>query len=183
MRVFIAIEFSNELKEYLYRVQQDLKKSIEKGNFSNIDNFHITLKFIGEASQDKISSIKQVIEKTTSNVTPFTLRTDLIGFFPKGNKKTLWMGIIKEESLLQKLFQDLEGDLERIGIEKDRKPFSPHITLLREAILKEDFKILEQNTKLESREIPIEKISLMESIRINGRLTYIPLYVCTMSKL
>ena len=159
-----------------------MKKSIEKGNFSNIDNFHITLKFIGEASQNKISSIKQAIKKTASNLSPFNLRTDLIGFFPKANKKTLWMGIKKEDSLLPKLFQNLEAELEIIGIEKEKKPFSPHITLLREAILIEDFKMLEQNTKLESREIPIEKISLMERIRINGRLTYIPLYVCIMGK-
>lgn len=36
MRVFIAIEFSKEIKDYMYRIQQDLKASLEKGNFSNV---------------------------------------------------------------------------------------------------------------------------------------------------
>jgi RNA 2',3'-cyclic 3'-phosphodiesterase len=182
MRVFIAIEFSKEIKEYIYRVQQDIKISIEKGNFSNMENFHLTLKFIGELSQDKILSLKQAIEKTASSAVSFKLNTDTIGFFPRGNKKILWMALAEEDNLLEKLFLSLEGELEKIGIKKEERPFSPHITLVREAILKEDFTVLEQKTKLENREICVEKISLMESTRINGKLTYIPLYVCEIGK-
>lgn len=180
MRVFIAIEFSKEIKDYMYRVQQELKASMEKGNFSNVENFHLTLRFIGEVPQDKILSLKQAIEKTAANIVSFKLDTDTIGFFPKGNKKVIWMGIKKEKALLEKLFSSLEGELEKIGIKKEEKPFSPHITLVREAILKEDFKILEGNTKLEKREICVENISLMESTRVNGKLTYIPIYACKM---
>ncbi|MBU3110193.1 hypothetical protein [Clostridium lacusfryxellense] len=46
----------------------------------------------------------------------------------------------------------------------------------------EDFIMLKQNTRLENREICVENISLMESTRINGKLTYIPLYVCKIGK-
>ena len=182
MRVFIAIEFSKEIKDYMYRVQQDLRASMEKGNFSNVENFHITLRFIGEQSQDKVLSLKQAIKKTAASGVSFKLQTDTIGFFPKGNKKILWMGITSEKALLEKLFLSLEGELEKIGIKKEEKAFSPHITLVRDAILKEDFIILKQNTRLENREICVENISLMESARINGKLTYIPLYVCKISK-
>ena len=181
MRVFIAIEFSKEIKDYMYRVQQELKSSIGKGNFSNIENFHLTLRFIGEVSQDKILLLKQAVEETVSKVTPFILGTDTIGFFPKGNKKILWMGISKEP-LLDKLYLSLEEELEKTGIKKEEKLFSPHITLIREAILTEDFKELTKNISLETREISVENISLMESTRIDGKLTYRPLSVCKIAK-
>lgn len=93
------------------------------------------------------------------------------------------MGITDEKTLLEKLYLALELELEKIGIEKEVKPFNPHITLAREATLKEDFIILKQNTKVENREISVENISLFESTRINGKLTYIPLYVCKIGKL
>ena len=182
MRVFIAIEFSKEIKDYMYRVQQGLKANMEKGNFSNVENFHITLRFIGELSQDKILPLKQAIEKAACNSVSFKLQTGTIGFFPKGNKKILWMGITKEKALLDKLFLSLEGELEKIGIKKEEKLFSPHITLVREAILKEDFNMTKQNTILENREICVENISIMESTRVNGKLTYIPIYVCKLGK-
>lgn len=178
MRVFIAIEFSKEIKDYMYSVQQELKVSMERGNFSNVENFHITLRFIGELSQDKILSLKQAIEKTAASGISFKLHTDTIGFFPKGNKKIIWMGITNENALLEKLFLSLELELEKIGIKKEDKPFSPHITLVREAILKEDFITLKNNIRIENKEICVENISLMESTRINGKLAYIPLYVC-----
>lgn len=92
------------------------------------------------------------------------------------------MGITNEKALLEKLYLTLELELEKIGIKREEKPFSPHITLVREAILKEDFIILKQNTRLENREICVENISLMESTRINGKLAYIPLYVCKIGK-
>jgi len=182
MRVFIAIEFSKDIKDYMFRVQQDLKASMEKGNFSNVENFHITLRFIGEQSQDKVPALKQAIEKTAASGISFKLQTDTIGFFPKGNKKVIWMGITNEKALLEKLFLSLELELEKIGIKKEEKPFNPHITLVREAILKEDFIIIKQNTRLENREICVENISLMESTRINKKLTYIPLYVCKIGR-
>lgn len=180
MRVFISIEFSKEIKEYMYRVQQDIKSSVTKGNFSNIENFHVTLKFIGEKSEDEILYLKEAMERTASGAVPFKLHTGKIGYFQKGNNKILWLGFTKEENLLESLFLNLERELEKIGVAKEAKPFSPHITLLREAILKEDFQMLKQNIKLENREIYVENISLMKSTRINGKLTYIPLYVCKM---
>ena len=182
MRVFVAIEFSNEIKEYMYRVQQELKASMEKGNFSNVDNFHLTLRFIGNQPEHRILYLKQAIEKAASSVVSFKLQTDTIGFFPKGNKKVLWMGITKEKKLLEKLYLSLESELEKVGIKKEEKPFSPHITLVREAILKEDFEILKQNMILENKEICVENISLMESTRVDGKLTYIPICVCKIGK-
>jgi len=182
MRVFIAIEFSEEIKEYMYLVQQELKSSIEKGNFSNVDNFHLTLRYIGELSQDKILLLKQALEKTASGGVSFKLETDTIGFFSKGTKKVLWMGVTKEKKSLEKLYLTLEDELEQIGIKKEEKSFSPHITLVREAILIGSFEMLRQNTQLENKEICVENISLMESTRIQGKLTYIPIYVCKIGK-
>jgi len=178
MRVFIAIEFSKEIKDYMYSVQQNLKVSMEKGNFSNVANFHLTLRFIGDSTPDKILLLKQAIEKTASNEVSFSLETDKIGFFPKGVKKVIWMGITKEKKLLEKLYLSLESELEKVGIKKEEKPFSPHITLVREAITNIDFEILKQNIILENKEICVGNISLMESIRIDGTLTYRPIYVC-----
>ncbi|SHH91915.1 RNA 2',3'-cyclic phosphodiesterase [Clostridium grantii] len=177
MRVFISIELSKKIKKYLYEIQVGIHDNVEKGNFSDIENFHITLKYIGEQTQDEVLSLKKAIKKTATKLVPFKIQTDTLGFFLRGNKKIIWMGLTEKECLLDELFMNLEEELEKIGIKKEVRSFTPHITLLRDAILKGNFNILQNN--INSKEnINVEAISLMESIKINGKLTYIPIYEC-----
>ncbi|HOA81090.1 MAG TPA: 2'-5' RNA ligase family protein [Defluviitaleaceae bacterium] len=59
MRVFIAIDFNNRLKDYLKEKQDELRKYCTKGNFTHKENFHLTIVFIGEVNEGEIIKIKK----------------------------------------------------------------------------------------------------------------------------
>lgn len=175
-RVFIAIEFNESIKGYLHKVQDMVKEESSAGNFTSEDNFHLTLKFIGEAEADRIEAIKGCIDDVALVHNRFKLNFDRLGNFPRGNRSIVWIGI-RESELLLKLQAALEASLEKAGFPKDDKKFTAHITLVRQAALKVDFRRLKEKVEIEAADIAADKISLMESTRVDGRLRYIPIYV------
>jgi 2'-5' RNA ligase len=177
MRVFIAIELDEDLKEYVFKQQGFVKINSVKGNFSRKENFHLTLRFIGEADHREIEVLKGVIDKTGNDFHPFNLKLGELGCFSKKNKKIIWLGISKGQKELQRMFNFMENNLVRQGFERELRGLKPHITLAREVVLKTDFSLISQEMNILNKEIPVKKISLMESTRVNGKLTYRPIYI------
>jgi 2'-5' RNA ligase len=175
IRVFFAIEFEEDFKKYLWDIQQIIKQNSLKGNFTRQDNFHLTLKFIGEVEPAEIENLKKAIDVVTVNRVSFSLVTSELGQFPRRNKKIIWLGL-EESTALQQLHSDLENFLEKQGYEKEKRSYTPHITLGREVVLNCDFQELQRVVKIETQEIPVQKVSLMESTRVEGKLTYISVY-------
>lgn len=176
MRIFLAIEFTEEIKEYLYEIQQIVKKHSTKGNFINKGNFHLTLRFIGEVKEDELNKLKEAIDYISLNQESFKIVFNEIGEFPRKNKKIIWVGLQKSKSL-DLLYSNLEDRLDIYGYEKEERRFVPHITLGREIILTEEFNKLEKLIQVEKKEMTVNKVSIMESTRKNGQLTYVPIYI------
>ncbi|SKC48942.1 RNA 2',3'-cyclic phosphodiesterase [Maledivibacter halophilus] len=176
MRVFIAIELDDNLRQYIFQKQQIVKKNSRKGNFSRKENFHLTLKFIGEVSIEETQYIKKAIDKTASIFSPFKMNLGELGYFPRKNRKIIWIGTSQGNKRLQQLFNIMDQNLNVFGFEREVRGLKPHITLAREVVLKKDFNSLSQEIIIENKELIVEKISLMESTRINGVLTYRPIY-------
>ncbi len=171
MRVFYAIEFEQEIKDYLFSIQQEVKKYCTGGNFSHKENFHLTLRFIGEQNPQQVAVLQKALYEIAAGLKGFELKLNKLGNFNKGNKKIIWLGL--EHSLgLQKLYQKLEGVLEKAGYTKENRGYTPHITLAREVRL--DEKAMDPGNLNISKELRIhaKSISLMESARVNDKLTY-----------
>ncbi|MDZ7834356.1 MAG: 2'-5' RNA ligase family protein [Alkalibacterium sp.] len=62
MRVFIAVEIDEEVKNELARVQKNLGMFVSRGNYTDRNNFHVTLRFIGDADEKEINRLKQVVD-------------------------------------------------------------------------------------------------------------------------
>jgi 2'-5' RNA ligase len=90
----------------------------------------------------------------------------------------IWMGVGGELDVLNLLFNQLETSLGSIGIAKDTRGYSPHITLGREVRLAVPFSKVASAVAIDHQQqiIEVHKISLMESKREEGRLMYIPLH-------
>lgn len=175
MRVFLAIEFPERIKEYLNQVQLFVKGLSIKGNFTRKENFHLTLQFIGEINNDEQDRLKEVIDQVALKQNSFQMTISKAGYFARGNKKIIWVGIQPNE-MLNKLNSLLNMLLEYQGYPIERKSFVPHITIGREVVLKEEFYKIEQQIKMEKVIIPVINISLMESTRLKGELRFISLY-------
>lgn len=172
MRVFYAIEFEEDIKEYIYEKVLALKGKSIKGNFGRKENIHLTLKFIGEVEIEKVKGLSNVLDNIATGKKIFSLVMNQVGQFDRGQNAIIWIGIEESESL-QNLHASLDNELSKLGYEKERKKFVPHITLGRQVVLRsaeifKDIKI--------SGTIQVKKLSLMESKRVDGVLKYIPVH-------
>lgn len=175
-RVFIAIEFQENIKNYLHKIQSIVIKESKTGNFTSKENFHLTLKFIGEVKVHKLEEINKCIDEVALNQSDFKLYFDRLGQFPRESKSIVWVGL-KSNEILDKLYLDLEMALEKIGIKREGKKLTPHITIGRQVVFNEEFSKLEQIINTDNMPILVDKISLMETTRVDGKLKYIPIYV------
>lgn len=171
MRCFIAIEFDENTRNFLAKVQEELKNMGVHGNYTRVENLHLTIKFLGEIDMSVFYDICKLIKIVSSRHKKFVLELDKLGKFDKGNKSIVWAGLSENKYLIS-LFNDIVSGLETIMTIRKENRYTPHITLVREAVFQPNSSGIETRDKLGySFEAP--GISLMESTRINGKLTYI----------
>lgn len=173
MRVFYAVEFDKGIKEKLFNTQKEIISYCSGGNFTFIDNFHLTLRFIGEQNQEQVEQLMQVLDRTADETKAFDVRLSGIGRFPRSNKNIIWVGVPKNNDLLN-MYSRLQKELSLFDYEKEDRPFSPHITIGREVRI-EDFEAMQRQVVFDDIAIKVNAISLMQSTRIDNRLCYVPL--------
>lgn len=123
MRLFIAIELPNGLKNELKSIQEPA----EGIRWQAAEQLHITLKFLGDTTADRVKDLKQRLSNIQSP--SFSISVKGLGKFPKkGNPKVIWAGVSKPKKLLH-LQEKVEKACLKLGFEKGRRRFIPHITL------------------------------------------------------
>ncbi len=123
MRLFIAINFNEEMKNALLSIQEQLRQSNVRGSYTKPENLHLTLAFIGEYSDPDY-----VLETLAPvHFRPFELRPDKLGSFGR-----LWWAGLSASDELQRTASQIRHYLADADIPFDRKKFSAHITLIRE---------------------------------------------------
>ncbi len=166
MRLFVAILFNDEVKNALLKSISELKRQTVSGNFTQEGNLHLTLAFIGETNQ--VSAIRQAIDSTA----PDSLSLSIGGFgrFRRGAGDVYWVGIDKNASLSG--FADrLASSLRSAGFDIENREYKPHITIGREVVAKSSIELA-----IPQIIMPVNRISLMKSERIQGKLTYTEIY-------
>lgn len=95
------------------------------------ENVHLTLKFLGETNEEKIDDISRIMENSVKGLKKFKLRLKGAGAFPNLNyPRVVWVGIENPEGLI-KIANALEDELQHLGFRKERRAFSPHVTVAR----------------------------------------------------
>lgn len=172
MRLFYAVEFDESIKEELAKAQSKLKEKARRANFTGKENFHLTLRFMGEMEKANFPVLTKIQADVALKNEPFFIKLSKPGVFERGNKFIVWWGIHKSDQLIR-LQGNLEEELRLNGFPAEFKSYNPHITLAREFTSNEDIREIIKEFKPLKNTIEVNDISLMESLRINGRLTYI----------
>ena len=158
MRLFIALQLSEEMKKTLVACMHDLKKQGVEGNYVSAQNLHVTLAFIGEYEDP--SKVKAVMERVPFREFRMTLSE-------KGNfGNTLWIGV-KGNQKLKSYVRELRAALKENGIPCDNDEFIPHITLIRKSSARKPYP-----AHLTKTEMMVKKASLMKSVQKNGDVVY-----------
>lgn len=175
LRLFIAVNFPDDIKYHLYELTNELKKNTVKGRFTRKDNFHLTLAFIGETKQkDKVI---QAMDQTVENagIEAFVLNIGGFGRFRGRDGDIFWVGVEKNP-VLSYLAEALKQELIKYEFKVDEKEFKPHLTLGREVRLKPGYRVEDFEKIIPSMTLYTEGISLMKSERIDGKLVYTEIY-------
>lgn len=170
MRAFIAIELPGEVKDLLARLQDQLKASGADVKWVSPLNIHLTLKFLGEINDKELDKISQILEETAKEKHPFYIRLSSVGAFPRIDfPRVIWVGIDKGDTEAKDITKILEQKLAKIGIPKETRPFSSHITIgrLRSSLNREklakNLNILADNFGKQNVEFLVNKITLFKS--------------------
>ena len=134
LRVFIGIELSLGVCEKLSIVQEDLRPLVKerggKVKWVEVDNIHLTLKFLGERHYENLLHVRDLMRGVAAKVKPFWLELEGLGGFPEDKEPRVLFAKVKEgEAALAKLVEGLDEALEGAGIQRDSRPFHPHVTL------------------------------------------------------
>lgn len=167
MRLFIAVNFTPGIKNRLSDVIEELKKKSVKGNFTRVENLHLTIVFIGETT--KINLVKQAMDGISAPA--FTLMIKGFGCFPREGGSIYWLGIEKNETL-NSIYEELNKELLKNGFSLEKRGFKPHLTIGREVALNKGFNREEFIKSITPMEMKVDGISLMKSERLGGKLVY-----------
>ena len=130
MRTFIAIAIPKNIKDKIGVYEEPLKKEKAKISWVKPENIHITLKFLGEVEENKISEIYEALKKCVSNQKPFDIEVMGTGGFPNLNRpRVIWVGLKKGSEELKTLAKSIDNELEKLGFQKEKRGFSPHLTV------------------------------------------------------
>ena len=161
MRLFIAIEIPEEIKEYILAVQKQLDGNSSKLKPVGKEQMHLTLKFLGEVQPDKTKEIIAALKQIKFR--KFSFNLDSIGTFPnEENIRVVWIGLKPEDEIIS-LQKDIDSKLEKLF--KKEKNFKPHITLFRVKYIENKNTFIEKikNTNIENKKINVNNFKMIKS--------------------
>lgn len=151
MRVFICIDLPREIIKEVERIQNELrKKNLFHGKFTEGENLHLTLKFLGEISDEKIDEVKKKLSEIKFE--KFMAYLDELGVFSSDYIRIVWAHILgKKVEDLQKVI-----DEKLLGLFEKEDRFMSHLTIARVKNVKDKKLLLQALKEIKVKNIGFE---------------------------
>jgi 2'-5' RNA ligase len=177
MRTFIAIELDVPLKDKLTALVRELAPLAPKIRWVHQPaGMHLTLKFLGETSDEKATAVSRTLETIAARSPRFIIRLRGLGTFPPGRSlpRVIWAGVLGGPPLTA-LQKDIEQAAAALGYEPEHREFHPHLTLGRvkfpgrlEGLLQQMEKYREQDFG----EMTVVRLTFFRSVLLPGGAEY-----------
>ena len=131
IRTFIAIHLSQEARLQLSDTIHSLESEIPSGvRWVDPEAIHLTLKFLGDIDPALVEDVLLAMEQAASGSLPFHLHLNGLGVFPNQRQpRVLWAGLGGDLDVLGALQEKLETAMYGLNFPRERRTFSPHLTL------------------------------------------------------
>lgn len=177
MRLFVAIELSKRTRSALQRVGVALAKECTGVRWVPAERLHLTIKFLGDVPDRDVVKVSDAVARAAGGAAPFDMEISGCGCFPaRGPVRIVWAGTKEESGVLQECVATLEDELEELGFARERRRFSPHLTIGR---VREDHSGGRLRSAVESHvfepmEESVSSLTLMSSVLSSKGPTYMP---------
>ncbi len=130
IRIFVAVKLPDHVIRMLSDIRQDLKKHGFRIKWSQPENIHLTLKFLGDICPDDVEPVCRVVDASVRGIAPITIRAAGVGVFPDIRRpRVLWTGISGQTDLLEKLQKAIDNGMHSLGFAREERRFTGHLTL------------------------------------------------------
>ena len=131
VRSFIAIPVPSERIEALEQSVKHLDEEIGRHvRWVRPEGIHLTLKFMGDIPAATAERVLEALLPVTAGFNSFQLSISGLGVFPNSRRpRVLWAGLDGGLKSLSELHMAVDEAVEKLGLPKDQRPFSPHLTL------------------------------------------------------
>lgn len=131
MRLFIALDIDDAIRERLARFVEGVRNFAPDARWVKPESLHVTLKFIGEQPDTALDKIKQALTTVLASTTE--IKFGGYGFFPTAKSaRVFWIGMEAGPELAA-MAAAIDDEMSTLGIAKENRAFSPHLTLARAA--------------------------------------------------
>ena len=171
LRAFIAVELPPAAREAVEGVIRDLRATAGDGvRWVRPEGVHLTLKFLGDIDADAVPDVSRALDRCAAPTAPFDIFLEGVGAFPNARRpRVVWVGLGGGLEPLLGLQQSIEGGLEALGYARERRAFTPHLTLgrVRDRISPAQVRALSEALGVVSVapgvEMPVREVSLIKS--------------------
>lgn len=184
MRAFITLEFNSSTKERIAEIQNLIRINSKGGRFKYIDNFHITLKFLGEVEEDKLILLARELEMNLMDQEEFVLSIQGLGTFGFGEEtiKTVYLELSGQMNELFKVHKIVEGTAGEYGFKSDRS-FTPHVTIAQDVKLNSSLEYIKQELgEYKIDNLKFDRVTVMKSEQVGRKRVYTPFYIINLKK-
>ncbi len=131
MRLFIALDLLDAIRDRITLFIEGVSGFVPDARWAKPESLHVTLKFIGEQPEATVESIKQALSTIESSAPEIHFRG--YGFFPTAKSaRVFWIGM-EATAQLTALASAIHDKMPALGVSKETRSFSPHLTLARSA--------------------------------------------------
>ena len=130
MRLFLAIPIDKQILDTLAGVVDKLRGSRGPVRWVRPEGMHLTLKFLGDTAEDRVEPLVRAVTEICQNVVPFPISVTGAGAYPNLRRpRVLWAGVVENSHTLKRLVKSVEEETEKLDWEREKRGFSPHITI------------------------------------------------------
>jgi len=163
-RGFIAVEI--DLQPKIVDFANQIKKTGADVKLVEPENMHLTLKFLGDTDEKLVDEIEQIMKESVEGVDSFNIQLKGSGVFPNQNYiKVIWIGMQNGEQITN-MAQKIDEKISKLGFTKEKRGFSPHLTIgrVRNAKNKDQLlEVIEKHKDTLFAEIKVDSLQLKKS--------------------
>ena len=131
LRTFIAVDIPPTILQSIRQKVEPLRKAIGDSliRWVPTTNFHLTLKFLGDVSPEKVDDLTHILRSEADSSQQFDMHINGLGSFPNSKRpRVLFIGI-QAPAGLDSLQRGIESATAKLGYKSESRDFSPHLTI------------------------------------------------------